>query len=147
MNKLDWYFIRRKLARPYWWFAYRFVPKHQYHIIRTELEPTYWDCDTRILHGAFAPFKEFMDNIYENKGHVIWDYSETEADENIPQEYIDERKQLWAAMECLYYWWTTREEREKELYKNFSLEREEEMWKEEEEMLCWLMSIRKNLWD
>lgn len=147
MNKIDWYFLRRKLTRPFWWFRYRFCKEHQYHIIRTELEPTYWDCDTRILHGAFTPFKNFMDNIYEDKGHVIWDYSEVEPDEHIPQEYIDERKELWNEMETLYYWWVTRDLREDILNEKWTLEAEEAFYKEETEMLKRLMDIRRCLWD
>lgn len=147
MNKLDWYYWSRKLTRPLWWFRYRFCRKHQYHIIRTELKPTYWDCDTRIIHGAFTPFQHFMDNIYEDKGHVMWDYSKQEPEEYISQEYIDERKALWKEMETLYIWWTTRDLREHDLDNDWTPEGDEAFRKEENEMLKRLIDIRECLWD
>lgn len=147
MNKLDWYFIRRKLSRPLWWFKHRFVPKHKYHVIYTKLGPGYSDCDLRILHGAFTPFKEFMDNIYEGGTFTIWDYSTTKPDEYISQEYIDERKAVWEEMEKLYCWWVLHDLMEQDLNNNFSLEAEVAFQNKEEEMLNRLMKIRRYLWD
>ena len=147
MDRLEWYYLKQKLMRPVWWLRYRFDRKHQYHIIRTELEPGYHDCDYQILHGAFAPFKDFMDNIYDGESHVIWDYSEVEPQEYMSEEYIAVRQELWNEMETLYYWWTSRDSRQENMDANWTPELEEAADKEETEMLCRLIHIRKYLWD
>lgn len=40
---------------------YRVMPKHQYHIVRTDLEPGYYDQDTRILHACMACLKTYVE--------------------------------------------------------------------------------------
>jgi hypothetical protein len=42
---------RRLIKDPIWALKYRFVKKHQYHVIRpSTLKPNYHDYNTRILH-------------------------------------------------------------------------------------------------
>jgi hypothetical protein len=43
------------------WLRRRFHPDYQHHIIRTGLEPGWWDCDTLMLHGAFALLVRYVE--------------------------------------------------------------------------------------
>jgi hypothetical protein len=51
-----------KIMRLWWKFAHRYIPKHQYNVIRIrDLEPNYWDPDTRIKHAVFQEVCDFVD--------------------------------------------------------------------------------------
>lgn len=53
---------RSKIMRLWWKFAHRYIPKHQYNMIRIrDLEPNYWDPDTRIKHAVFQEVCDFVD--------------------------------------------------------------------------------------
>lgn len=53
---------RRLFRSLKWWFFHRFVPLHQYHIIRTSLRPGYYDPCMRLESAIFDVTKEFWDN-------------------------------------------------------------------------------------
>jgi hypothetical protein len=55
-------YITRPLSNAQYWFLYRFVKKHKYHLIDTGLLPGYYDVDTRIFHGVFNLMKEFCED-------------------------------------------------------------------------------------
>lgn len=51
-----------KIVRLWWKFAHRYIPKHQYNVIRIrDLQPQYWDPDTRIKHAIFQEVCDFVD--------------------------------------------------------------------------------------
>lgn len=45
-----------------WWCYHRFVPRHRYNIVRTGLEPGYYDEDDLILHACFSLLERFCHN-------------------------------------------------------------------------------------
>lgn len=91
-----------------WKILHRFHPKHQYHIIRTRLEPGYYDPDTQIMEGVFALLCDYVENNTE-WGVINWEGDEAHA-------------AAWKEMNELAEWF-------KEVYPN----REEELQKERPE--------------
>lgn len=144
-----------------WNVLHTFVPKHQYHIIRTSLEPNYYDPDTRILYATMDMVKEFVDITQHT---IEWEDNEHHA-------------AVWKELQIVYGWWTdkypTREEElpdfpdvdnvkilgeHSEEHKDdadviewrrvadLHHKIEEEWDREEEEMLIRVMKLRKYLW-
>ena len=60
--ELVWDFRQRSNIMRLWWkFAHRYIPKHQYNVIRIrDLEPNYYDPDTRIKHAVFQEVCDFV---------------------------------------------------------------------------------------
>lgn len=51
-----------RLMKGVFWFTYRLVPKHKYHLIRTGLKPGYYEIDTRMLYGCFSLLREYVES-------------------------------------------------------------------------------------
>lgn len=81
----------RDLRNLGWDFAHRFVPKHQYNIIRTSLKPGYYDPDIRILNATMDLVKEFVEE--QGLDVVAWN-----EDEN--------HQWAWKELNEIYHWWT-----------------------------------------
>lgn len=155
----DWLgVIAHRIRQHCWALKHRFIPRHKYHIIRTSLEPGYWDPDTRILYATMDLVKEFVE---ETEDVIDWEADEAHA-------------WAWSDLQAVYKWWTDkypyRENKLPDLpdvpirkianeeYKDDPDVKEwkriaeihgmmEEQWvKEEEEMLMRVMRIRKFLW-
>ncbi len=51
------FFIRRHTIARYqdakYWVLHRFVPRHKYNVVYTNLKPGYYDLDTRMIHACF----------------------------------------------------------------------------------------------
>lgn len=70
-----WYNVTRfgvlRVFREYYWkLNHRYNPKHQYHIIKLDVEPGYMDPDIRI---ELAIFKEVSDFYVGTKELINWD--------------------------------------------------------------------------
>jgi hypothetical protein len=50
-----------------YWFMYRFSNAHKYHLVRTGLQPDYYENDKRILHANFNILKEYIEIEQANK--------------------------------------------------------------------------------
>ena len=86
--------------RRYWAVMHRFVPRYKYHIIRTTLEPGYYDPDTRILYSVMDMVKEFVEG---TKDTIAWDGDE-------------QHSTAWEELQIIYKWWTDKyPNRDKEL--------------------------------
>lgn len=44
-----------------WALKHRYQPRHRYNLVRTGLEPGYYDYDTRMLHACFALLCEYVE--------------------------------------------------------------------------------------
>lgn len=57
--------LAHKIFRPTnqakWALKHRYQPKHRYNLVRTGLEPGYYDYDTRMLHACFALLCEYVE--------------------------------------------------------------------------------------
>lgn len=144
-----------------WAVLHRIIPKHKYHIVRTDLEPGYYDPMTRILHATMNEVKEFVEG---TKDTICWDCGDAHED-------------AWKELQIVYEWWTnkypnrddTLEDlpdvdfakvigRNSEQHENDPdviewrrvaenhRKAEEEWAKEEEEMLIRVIKIRNFLW-
>lgn len=56
---------RRFITDPYWSIVHRFHPKHQYHVIKTNLKPEYYDIDTLMLHGVMALVVRYVEGEHQ----------------------------------------------------------------------------------
>ena len=96
-------FIQYKLLFPvtwlnnkWWQFKYRYVKKHQYNIIRTELEPGYYDQDTILLYGMFAVLCSYVE---EGREQIEWRAEDPDGQcKGIHQDTAIETL-------ALYKWW------------------------------------------
>lgn len=100
------YRIGRRLSIAKYWLYYRLRPKHQHHIIRTGLEPGYYDEDVLILHGCFAMLERFVEwhegvDVLEKFTQELGDRPDPNAPEGINSS------QIWTQSEAiaLYRWW------------------------------------------
>lgn len=55
------YHFFHRIDAAIWWFKWRYVRRHQYNIVRTGLEPGYYDEDTRMLHACMALLCQFVE--------------------------------------------------------------------------------------
>lgn len=80
-----------------YWLMYRFVRRHQYHIVRTGLKPKYYDIDTIMLHAMMSLLCRYVED----------------GNSNVPE---DEKEIM-----DIYRWWKYQrpadQRREKELSK------------------------------
>ena len=87
-----WPITRIVVDKWYWGFKYRFIPKHQYHIIKPKtLKPDYHNQYDLILHASFHVLIEFVE--YEEEfGMVDW-------------RATPEHSEFWDEAHRLVYWW------------------------------------------
>ena len=102
------YGIHRFFHNLKWKILHRYYPRHQYHIVRTRLEPGYYDPDTQIFEATFALLCEYVEK------NIKWQTINWESDEP--------HSEAWKEMNELVHWY-------KEIYPN----REEEFEKQRPE--------------
>jgi hypothetical protein len=51
----------RRIKDAKWAFKHRFVPRHQYNIVRTQLPPGYYDVDMRMMYACFALLVDYVE--------------------------------------------------------------------------------------
>jgi hypothetical protein len=68
--------LRRHLDNLRWWLAYRLIPRHRHHIIRTTLRPGYYDPCMRLESALFDVTQEFWDY---TKNVVDWYWNQQHA--------------------------------------------------------------------
>ncbi len=117
-----------------YWFVYRLIPKHKYHLVETGLKPNYHEIDTRMLHANFNMLKDFVEielahlhkmSIEFKKDGSVWKGTDRQAglahldweislvhkkDELLPKDYhLIGKLTSQAVAACkkkeLYIWW------------------------------------------
>jgi hypothetical protein len=138
------------------WLRYRFDPTRRYHMVNTSLEPNYYDVDTRMLHACMSLLVYYIEE--ECGGTAVLDAwnadNECDPDENQAE-----------ALE-IYRWWTierTAKHKHDEVWlmklfgdvhnPDLSLgtakeyhDYEDQLDKDDDDMLIRLMKIRRYLW-
>lgn len=70
MKKTEWFELRYRIrhawrnswmGRSIWWVKYRVLPWHQYHLIKTGLEPGYYDADVRMEVGLVQMLIDYVE--------------------------------------------------------------------------------------
>lgn len=164
LRKIFKYKIGGRLSRIKWSLIHRYVPRHQYHILRpATLKPGYHDPSERILHGVMEDFRVFFE---QGASHVDWS-----ADPH--------HQEVYEEMKLIYDWWVNEYPKQDDILderypiigagknpgrfldgyhddepdviewkKNAEMRRiQQEEWAAlEEEMLIRLMKIRRHLW-
>jgi hypothetical protein len=85
------YRIGRKINDAKYWFMWRFIPRHQYNIVRTGLKPGYYDEDTLMLHACFAILGRYI----ESEGGIEAIRAEEGTIHVIDGDYRSELLALW----------------------------------------------------
>lgn len=93
-----------------WKFKHRFIPKHQYHIIRPRsLTPGYYDPDTRIFTAAFDEVSTYAENSLMGNGvdGTKWSNAEFEREDHFEGEKAALLKQFEREKQiiALRNWW------------------------------------------
>lgn len=155
-------FLRSKqfaLNGLFYQFRYRFVKKHQYHIIHTGLEPGYYDIDTIMLHGMMTLLCRYVEDEMGGVEEIIKFNKELENGESFMQTALDRQRNYQQEAVDIYLWWKGRwTDAKKEIkYKSSHVltegisydeifKIEEELDIEEQQMLKKLVEIRQTLW-
>lgn len=157
-----WDVTRGRIKRAKWGFKHKYLPRHKYHIVRTSLEPGYYDPDIRILYATMDMVREYVEITRD-----VVDWTSDPGHEH-----------AWKELQEIYDWWVNEypnrenelpelpdvdlnkifrnddqddsdtKERKKEWRRISNLQFEaEQQWKEKEkEMLIRVMNIRDYLW-
>lgn len=138
-----------------WWFKWRFVPEHRYHIPKCKpwlRKPGYVDPCTRI---SAVMLEETYDFVKKMKEYDQWHFNaETDAEilarvgceelAKSEREVRDYHNNAVKALERVYEWWKTRRLSD-DLYLECDYESFEDMVKADKEKDEILMLITKNL--
>ena len=152
-----WYPVTRFFSDIYYWFVYRFHPKHQYHVVSTGLPPGYFDTDHRMFHCCFNLLKEYVEfelggieklSRWENKSWETEGFSSKKEYE----EYVD----LDREMREIYNFWVNVRPAREDPYENWnkrdnfswdlSFKIDQEYDRQDQDMLLRLIKIREHLW-
>jgi len=103
INLFDWWIYTAcpKIDRAWWWFRHRFDPRHRYHVVKTGLEPGYYDVPELMLYSCFSLLVRFVEEEYGIQGWEDYlDSDEAEGDDS-------NCRREWHLSEIsdLYYWW------------------------------------------
>jgi hypothetical protein len=102
-----------------WKVYHRFHPRHKYNVVRTELEPGYYDLDMRMLYACFALLvnyveiemswgsKKYRDREkgLENLDYTINFNSKLPADHNEWDRMPEHQEHAAREAKELYLWW------------------------------------------
>lgn len=102
--KIQGLWLQIKNGDPLWWFKYRFVKKHQYHIVHTGLKPGYHDARTKILYGIFAEFANWAETDRHYEGPIVMSNSK-QFDDPDYREYYLLKKEMFDDLQEAYAWW------------------------------------------
>ena len=83
------------------WVTYRYVSRHQYHIVRTDLEPNYYEVDTRMLHACMTLLVHYVEEEHEGAESLKL-YVDQESDGSPDYALYDADR---SALK-IYDWWT-----------------------------------------
>lgn len=166
---VKWLHRRLQAAdRVRWWFLYRLHPKHQYHIVRTGLEPAFYCEDTLILHSCMAMLCRYVEwhgvETLEEHNKELREEGDPNAPEGLCESQADSQEKALK----IYHWWKSEKPRDKAKEREMILalygkecavpeeERKqyrEDLWAlqekirtDEQTMLHRLVDIRESLW-
>ena len=98
-----------------WWFAHRFIPRHRYNILRTDLKPDYYDPDTQITYAIFKAFSEWYENDQRYLARNEKEIEEMCHDE-IGKTNYEMNKTAYQTLKDVYLWWTQTVKKDIEQY-------------------------------
>ena len=121
-SKIINYWYQFSNPGPIWWLKYRLIPRHRYHVVKTNLKPGYHDPRTRILHAVFCDFESWALSDYHTDGYIVsgkinipknivgdakvsYDNGTTASEEDI--EYYKSKKDMFDDLREAYVWWTS----------------------------------------
>lgn len=134
--------LYRMIVDVKFWFLHRFVKKHQYNTIYTDLEPGYYDEDTRILHGVFQCVVEYYRGEWEmvyGTG-ILKEIKETKDVAIIRQ--LQQQYDRGQHIQDLYLWWVY----DYPQLVNDGKMSDSELTKLENEKLTEVINLREHLW-
>lgn len=92
-----------------WAFKYRYVPKHQYNIVRTDLKPAYYDIDDVMLHANMALLCRYVEIEREGEAKLQeradWLHTYNDDVEHDWQKMGEEGMAAEDEPLAIYHWW------------------------------------------
>ena len=145
-----------------WWFCYRFIPKHKYNVVKLPLPPSFYENDERLFYAIFTIFEE---HVNEAKGwhggydYVVgddpdFDHYLIDKEEDYIQHY-EKNREIYEDFHIAWHWWN-KVGKDFDNYrwsicynketKEYSFEKEEEVRKEQLEMMLRVVKHHRSLW-
>jgi hypothetical protein len=121
----DYRYLVNRVKDTYYWVRHRTVDK--YHVVRTGLEPGYYDKDTQMIHACFNLLVEFVDR------EQPWAYCQ-----DLDASSLKEKNEIMG----LYNWWKLRRDREDHV----DYEESDRLHEEDQRQLHKLIDLRPRLW-
>lgn len=110
----------KKVSDIKYWFMYRFLPEHKYHVVYTDLKPGYYDIDEVMLHACMKLLRRYVeDELHGVKEIQDWiDELKKSADNKDYFTEVHSKSQLQHLEDTLeiYNWWMFQRQKEWELY-------------------------------
>lgn len=100
--------IFSRIRNAKWWLRHRLSPKHQHHVIRTGLEPSYYDCDTLMLHGCMALLCRYIEDEMGGADRIEKfnaELREPGSEGHGPRECVESQADRQATALEIYRWW------------------------------------------
>jgi hypothetical protein len=148
-------FLKRRITDFWWEIKYRTISEHKYNLVDTGLKPGYYEIETRMLYSCFSLLCSYVEKQMPSRSSK---YSKikilTQKDYvNNLEDYVmfneregfTEHAKHYRDIKELYLWW-------KQYLQNlendpfFDIDNEEESYKEQNEKLTKLISLRGFLW-
>lgn len=109
----DWYDISpkwftlliRKINQSSYWLAYRLWPKHQYHIVRTDLRPGYYDIDVLMEAAMVRLLRRYVEEEMDGADRLLACTNDLRLETNEPIEgALSEQINTQRSALRLYQW-------------------------------------------
>lgn len=137
------------LSRMKWWFLHRTF--NRFHIVDTNLCPGYYDMDTRLEGAMESLFVEYIEkelgikNLQSFDEQIVYYDSDDAKEAYLGREA--EEKAYFVKLKEVYTWYTIDKVRQKEeIYKNYSWEKEEEIYNKDTEVMKFIVENRGRMW-
>lgn len=111
-----------KLQKLKYWFMYRFIHRHQYNTIRTDLPPAYYDIDTLMEAAIISLLKRYIEVEYNGIDDFIkfTDSLLEDIHDAEPRDLVESQRSAQLDLIEAYVWFTSgRQEEEDELRELF----------------------------
>ena len=91
-----------------YWLIYRLIKKHQYHIVRTDLKPGYYDVDTVMLHACMKLLCHYIEDECGGSfklNKFTQELRKPGSEGHGPREVVERQADYQSEAVEIYHWW------------------------------------------